>query len=301
MKIDILIPAYDKPELLDRALASVASQSHRPLRVVVNDDNSPTPLTAVAIKYSQPVYGIEIEYRRNPVNLGPYLNLIDLINNVKNDFFVILAHDDYFVDNTFLARAVDALNKSDAAIFMANSALEATLQSVMSIHFGQILPIDGNTLISGPLWQSLHPAYSGIVFSKEKVLWFDPNDLYTSYIDENICKAENVVPDEGFHLITLGARNNLVLVTGSVVSIRGVPPDSYSRSHFWLKNLNRHLFLTYFNLYCFSIKHNLSDIANVALHLLVLKHPIGEIDLPLASCTRHPQLAIEIMKRFKKE
>ena len=41
--VSIVIPAYNQPDYLRRALQSAVEQLYRPLEVIVSDDCSPTP------------------------------------------------------------------------------------------------------------------------------------------------------------------------------------------------------------------------------------------------------------------
>jgi GT2 family glycosyltransferase len=62
--VSVIVPTRNRPELLSRALASVQSQSHRPVELIVVDDASDTPIVP-------DVSGFDVEVVRRPEATGP--------------------------------------------------------------------------------------------------------------------------------------------------------------------------------------------------------------------------------------
>lgn len=68
MTVDVVIPAFERPDLLGEAITSVLAQTHRDLTVTVVDDASPEPLEA-----QMKITDNRLRFIRQPKNLGPGL------------------------------------------------------------------------------------------------------------------------------------------------------------------------------------------------------------------------------------
>ena len=42
--VSVVIPAYDKPDYTRKTIQSIINQSHRPIEIILSDDNSPNSL-----------------------------------------------------------------------------------------------------------------------------------------------------------------------------------------------------------------------------------------------------------------
>lgn len=66
MKVDVVIPAFGRPELLKEAIASVLNQTHRDLTLTVVDDASLEPLETLV-----DIADARLRFIRQPKTLGP--------------------------------------------------------------------------------------------------------------------------------------------------------------------------------------------------------------------------------------
>lgn len=228
--VTIIIPAYNAPDLLRRCLESVANQTHRPLEIIVLDDNSPGSLAGVAEEFL-PREGVTLRFVRNKENLKPYWNMLKGWEMGEGEFFVFMPHDDYFVRDDFVAIGLEALSSSPRAkVFIANSSIEGTNQKMMGLSAEGIHHFPGEKFILEKLWREAHPAYSAVLIENEVLR---ARNYGSFFYDRSIRNLANVEPDEMFVGIVLASFEDVVLATGEVFSTRGEPADSYSKSEFW--------------------------------------------------------------------
>jgi glycosyltransferase involved in cell wall biosynthesis len=107
--VSIGIPTFDRPDLLARALESVARQDYQDLQVIVSDNASPSDETAdVVASFGSKMPNLQ--YHRQPFNIGARANLLTLLDWAQGDYFMWLADDDEISSNyvSALAAALDA-------------------------------------------------------------------------------------------------------------------------------------------------------------------------------------------------
>lgn len=108
--VSVVVPAYDRPEGLRRAVESVAGQTCPNIELIVVDDCSPTPLRPV-------VDGLDtsglaaVSYLRNEANRGGSATRNRGIRAATGDFLAFLDDDEW--KPTKLARQVETFAASD--------------------------------------------------------------------------------------------------------------------------------------------------------------------------------------------
>jgi glycosyltransferase involved in cell wall biosynthesis len=95
VEVSIITPTYNRPDLLKKALASVAAQTFHDYEVVIVNDCG-CPLESV-IEES----GIKdkIQYIQNPKNMGQTISLNIGLKNAKGNFIAYLDDDDIYFSN----------------------------------------------------------------------------------------------------------------------------------------------------------------------------------------------------------
>ena len=97
--VSVVIPAYNKPEYTNKTIESVIAQTHRPIEIILSDDNSPNSLKAlVDEKRAKCDSGLEIKYYRQKENLNYYWNLQFVLSKAIGKYMVMLDHDDWLID-----------------------------------------------------------------------------------------------------------------------------------------------------------------------------------------------------------
>lgn len=105
--VTVGIPTYDRPDLLKRALSSIARQSYGNLEVLVADNASPGSATSRVIDlYRAEIRGLR--YYRHERNIGALANFKFLLAEARGRYFMWLADDDEISDN-YIASLVDVL------------------------------------------------------------------------------------------------------------------------------------------------------------------------------------------------
>lgn len=119
-KISVGVPTYNRPELLDRRLANVLSQSLQAIDVIVSDNASNNPeVDRVAKKWQ--AADARVRYVRQPQNKGAAANFLFVLEASRSEYFIWAADDDRW-DEGFLEAAFDGIG--DAALFMPTAAVE---------------------------------------------------------------------------------------------------------------------------------------------------------------------------------
>ena len=105
--ISICIPAYKRPENIDRLLSSIQMQTFKNYEIVITDDSGDDSLKPVLAKYSS----LPISYFRNEKPLGTPANWNYSISLAKGEWIKIMHDDDWFVDGESLSIFAQATAK----------------------------------------------------------------------------------------------------------------------------------------------------------------------------------------------
>lgn len=103
------IPAYDRPELLRKALTSLTRQTYPYLEIIVSDDCSPGTTTRDVVNEFAEA-DPRITYIRQPRNLGVILNYRFVFEVATGEFFFWASEDDEW-DPTYFETGVRALTQ----------------------------------------------------------------------------------------------------------------------------------------------------------------------------------------------
>ena len=199
-EISIIIPAYNKPEYLCRAVRSVLDQSYENIRIIVTDDNSPKDLSSCLANLRVPL-NKSVNVYRNVRNLGPYWNLHEARKHVDTKYVMFFPHDDYLIDKDFIKNSMAVFEEHpECSVVIGNSIIEDSDCMMMPISFSPFVRFDGNTFIEGHLWGALHPSYSGLIFDYSRVTKKNYDDFV---LCEQKCRQLKIEPDEFFLAIVL--------------------------------------------------------------------------------------------------
>lgn len=104
--VSVVVPTYNRPEALKRAVRSVVTQTYRPLELIVVDDHSPTP---VADTIDPPeAEGLTVRYVRHETNQGGNAARNTGIETATGAFIAFLDDDDEWL-STKIERQLAAL------------------------------------------------------------------------------------------------------------------------------------------------------------------------------------------------
>lgn len=246
--VSILIPAYNNPEYTKRTLSSILMQSYRPIEVILIDDNSPNSLKPIFDEFSEHKDDlISAKYFRNAKNLNPYFNLKSGFGRISGKYLIIMPHDDWFVCNYFISKSIDYMERfPNCYLAIGNSIIETNNSRMFSHDFAtDPFELNGKVYLKKYLFRKLHPAYSAVLMNFKKLTELD----YTSVlISEQEANIYDITPDEAFLALALLSENGSVLISNEIVSIRGTPNNSYSKSDEWIKLRASGVFFPHYHL-----------------------------------------------------
>ncbi len=276
--LSVVIPAFNQPAYTRRTLESVILQTYRPIEIVISDDNSPDSLKhMVDAKIAEGHAGITIKYYRQETNLNYYWNLQFVLGEATGHFIVLLDHDDWLIDPAFLADATDRIAaRSNCFVSIANTLIENTPHTILSFQYPNWHYIDGPAFIKNYLFSTVHPSRSAVVlrFDKLKELGYKK-----FFIGKEAAARMQVMPDEAFVLICLLASVGSVVVTGRVVSVRGVPLESLSTTSSWRKSGGQKMFIQHFLLYQYFRAMGCRDGMQAMIHNLLVRYPCQSVNV----------------------
>lgn len=102
------IPTYNRVDGLKRAIDSVLGQTHRELRLVISDNASSDATEALCREFAR--RDDRIRYVRHNVNRGPTANFNFLFEELRDDYTMLLADDDW-LDRDYVATCLAELRR----------------------------------------------------------------------------------------------------------------------------------------------------------------------------------------------
>lgn len=175
LKVSIIIPTFNRAELLPQAIESALSQDYSNLEVVVSDNHSEDDTQEIVEKYYNDT---RFKYFRNHENIGMVGNWRKALKDyIDGDFFMILSDDDYLIDNEYISKAVALLEKNpDIHLVCANGYI---IDEPLKKYFEVDLPFesveDGKKVFlnrSKELFQD--PILCNVLFSREFAMKVNP-------------------------------------------------------------------------------------------------------------------------------
>jgi glycosyltransferase involved in cell wall biosynthesis len=175
-RVSVLIPTYQRPRLLARAISSALDQTVRDLEVLVFDnasaDDTASVVNAIASADER------VRFFTSDHNLGGFSNFDRAMRAVRTEYFSFLADDDRLVAN-FCEVAVRALEQDPEALFVVTQVIDcdsddrAMIRPFMQLAPGSYEPPAGlRAMLEGR-----HPNWTGILFRRrvmERVGYLDP-------------------------------------------------------------------------------------------------------------------------------
>jgi glycosyltransferase involved in cell wall biosynthesis len=290
--VSVVIPAYNLPDYTRKTIQSVIDQTHRPIEIILSDDNSPNSLKAlVDEKRKECGPDLEIKYYRQKENLNYYFNLQFVLGEANGKYVVLLDHDDWMIDQHYFADAIKAVEEQpDCYLSMANTFMENTPETFLNFYYQNWHYVDGNVVMKKDLFQNtLHPSRSAVLINLNKLKELNYKQFF---ISKETGQRLNTMPDEGFVLICLLAAIGKIALTGRMVSVRGVPLDSLSRAA-W--GGGQKMFIPYFLLYQHFLLTGCRDGVQTMIVNLVMRYPCQNIDFKMLKYLSYNPFAIMFM------
>jgi glycosyltransferase involved in cell wall biosynthesis len=130
--VSVCIPTYRNPELLARALASVASQTFTDYEIVITDDSPDDSVESVVARFAP---SAPIIYGRNSERLGSPENWNHCVSLASGDLVKLLHHDDWLTSRESLGDLVELMYRTpDAALGFGATAVSNPDGSLQRIH-----------------------------------------------------------------------------------------------------------------------------------------------------------------------
>jgi glycosyltransferase involved in cell wall biosynthesis len=121
MEISCVIPAFENLDLFARCLASVAAQNAPDLEIVVTDDSKSARIRRCVDGFSR--MAANVRYLEGPRTGNPVDNWNHGLDQARGAFSVVVHHDEFLVDPTYLGRAAARLRQGDAAAVLGRATV----------------------------------------------------------------------------------------------------------------------------------------------------------------------------------
>ena len=142
--VSIIIPTYNRKELLKRAIESALKQDYENIEIIISD-NASTDGTNILMKEYLEKYN-NIKYIRRDKNYGPFYNGYNAYKeNSQGKYIFFLCDDDYLMGTTFIRNAVDVLENNDNVLLVTGFVLMyfEIIDKYLTI------PYNGDSLVKG--------------------------------------------------------------------------------------------------------------------------------------------------------
>jgi glycosyltransferase involved in cell wall biosynthesis len=252
--VSVVIPAYNQPTYLRRALISVLEQTYRPIEVIVADDCSPSSLEPVIGDFTRMQdEHFKIRYFRHAQNLGVIENFHSGVAQAKGKYLVPMPHDNRFTDRGFFAESVKIMSRqSDCHLCYGNARYENSQRMALSIP-AVVTFRDGWALLEGKNFIQLYRR-GGMDWSQAMVLDHEMalalNVYHEPYVISGaLSRRLGIAQDDAFSYVFLLSGMGAVALCEKPVCEIGTPPESYSRSNrSWKDTKGKVKFVIFYNI-----------------------------------------------------
>ncbi len=111
IQVDVLLATYNGEKYLKCQLDSILNQTHKNIRLLINDDCSTDNTRVILKEYEEKDDRIKVKY--NEKNLGYVKNFEDLLKRVENKYFALSDQDDFWKKEK-IEKSLNKLLEEDA-------------------------------------------------------------------------------------------------------------------------------------------------------------------------------------------
>ena len=111
IQVDVLLATYNGEKYLKCQLDSILNQTHKNIRLLINDDCSTDNTRVILKEYEEKDDRIKVKY--NGKNLGYVKNFEDLLKRVENKYFALSDQDDFWKEEK-IEKSLNKLLEEDA-------------------------------------------------------------------------------------------------------------------------------------------------------------------------------------------
>jgi glycosyltransferase involved in cell wall biosynthesis len=177
--VSILIPTYNRGEMLRQALGSALMQSYRQIEVLVSDNHSTDGTLAVIDEFTRRDGRVR-RLESPPGNASAMLNIRNAFLAAEGKFAVVLADDDFFLDYRYVEQGVRILEDRHLGLLICDCVLGRPRREVTSLRLG---PVTSGRHFFLNFWRGTYsiPVISNLFdvnMARSCEPWSDPTILY---------------------------------------------------------------------------------------------------------------------------
>lgn len=172
-KVSIIIPTYNRQEMLKDAVESAMAQDYPNLEIIVTDNASIDGTGEMMKRY---VGDSRITYVRHDKNMGPSFNVRNaFINIATGKYVLLLCDDDYLLDSSYISKAINLIleNQSIVLVHANCKVLNLSNGSIQITNYKEARFIKGNEYFLYYETAEQYPHIVGFVtalFDREKAI-----------------------------------------------------------------------------------------------------------------------------------
>ena len=140
-EISVVIPTFNRAELLRKAVNSVLTQTDVDLEIIISDNCSTDHTPQVASEFQDDA---RVRYFRNERNLGMVGNWQKAVfERASADWFVLMSDDDFFTDPAYLGKAARVIRLERPAFVYAGGLVQdvvAGAEHILRPPFSGLVP-----------------------------------------------------------------------------------------------------------------------------------------------------------------
>ena len=177
--VSVLIPTFNRSQMLRRAVGSALTQSYRKLEVLVSDNHSTDDTEATIAEFVRVDSRVR-HLRSPPGNTSAMLNIRNAFQAATGKFAVVLADDDFFLDYCYLEEGVRILESRRVGLLICDCVLGHSRREVTSLRLG---PVTSGREFFLNYWREKYsiPVISNLFdlsMARRCDPWSDPSILY---------------------------------------------------------------------------------------------------------------------------
>ena len=130
--VSIVIPVYNREELINDAIRSSCAQTYKNIEIVIVDNHSKDNTWQVVQNWAR--MDSRIRVFQNETNLGPVRNWDRCFNEAKGEYIKILWSDDW-MEETFIEEAMKRMDDNTAFVMSATNVVKSNEDVILSYSF----------------------------------------------------------------------------------------------------------------------------------------------------------------------